>query len=644
MAGSTNDPGSIGPPIDYLVKDYAGFVQLLSDRLALLVPGWQPGQPAEFQTALIELLADAADKLSYFQDAVATEAYLGTARTRLSVRRHARFLNYPMHDGCNARAWVTLQVDGSADGHILPKGSLLLSRVPYVPVLLSAADVAPLLSAGAEPFETLHDLQLFSAHGEIKLVDLDGSDSLVQGATSAALDASRPLSLQVGDVLFFEEVAGADSGLPEDADPSHRRAVRLTQVTPGVGPSQRPICSIAWASGDALPFALRLSVTRARGNVVLVDHGMRLSAPEWIDPMDDDGRGGLKLARSPVTQQGMVPVGGLLLPFDPEACASAALSFALSDVRPAVTLLDEWSVTWSPQRDLLASGRFATDFVVEVDDGGRACLRFGDGIYGKRPDSAMQAHYRVGNGRVGNLGAETLCHVVNTVGAALAGITAARNPLPATGGTDPEPIDQVRLYAPQVVASEERAVTPNDYADVARRHPEVRDAWATARFTGSWRTISLTLQRRGGQPVDAGFKAELRAFLDGFRMMGQDLQISGPLYVPLDLAVQVTVTPRTFRSDAQAALLARLGVGGFFAPDYYSLGARIYLSELVAAAMQVPGVRIVEFTRFQRYGAASDADLRQGFIGLLPRELPQVASDPCTPGRGTLDLIIRGGR
>ncbi|MFO1063079.1 MAG: hypothetical protein U0892_04300 [Pirellulales bacterium] len=37
---------------------------------------------------LVELLAFVADRISYEQDAVATEAYLATARRRPSVRRH----------------------------------------------------------------------------------------------------------------------------------------------------------------------------------------------------------------------------------------------------------------------------------------------------------------------------------------------------------------------------------------------------------------------------------------------------------------------------------------------------------------------------------------------------------------------------
>ena len=77
------------------------------DRLSLLAPGLAASAARPTSgVALVELLAYVADELSYRQDAVATEAYLATARRRISLRRHARLVDYLMHEGCNARAWV----------------------------------------------------------------------------------------------------------------------------------------------------------------------------------------------------------------------------------------------------------------------------------------------------------------------------------------------------------------------------------------------------------------------------------------------------------------------------------------------------------------------------------------------------------
>lgn len=97
------------PVINYLAKDYTSFRQLILDRLALVMPEWQERHVPDLGIALVEVLAYAGDHLSYYQDAVATEAYLDTARQRISVRRHARLVDYVLHEGCNARTWVCVE-------------------------------------------------------------------------------------------------------------------------------------------------------------------------------------------------------------------------------------------------------------------------------------------------------------------------------------------------------------------------------------------------------------------------------------------------------------------------------------------------------------------------------------------------------
>ena len=100
---------------------------MMLDRLSLTVPGWTERSAADVGVTLVELLAYAADNLTYRQDAIATEAYLGTARRRVSVRRHARLVDYHLHEGCNARAWVHVEVAGN--NIALARGTQLLSRV-----------------------------------------------------------------------------------------------------------------------------------------------------------------------------------------------------------------------------------------------------------------------------------------------------------------------------------------------------------------------------------------------------------------------------------------------------------------------------------------------------------------------------------
>jgi len=653
------------PPIDYLAKDYASFRRLMLDRLSVLVPDWQERSAADMQVALVELLAYVGDHLSYFQDAVATEAYLGTARRRVSIRRHARLLDYTMHEGCNARAWVCFEVEpgGGADGLPVPTHTPLLTHGTGTTFMIDAAAFSKLLPVQKpEVFETMHDVQLRSAHNAIAFYTwTDAACCLPRGSTQATLRNNPPLSLQVGDVVIFEEVLSPTTGKAEDADPMHRHAVRLTRVTPAQDLLDgTPIVDIAWAEEDALPFPLCLSavvegqsitdVSLAHGNAVLVDHGH--TVVEALGQVPSIGRFRPSLGQAPITHR--VPYDDQLARTQP---AMAMMQQTPQEALPDVALQDVGE-TWIARHELLHSGRFAPDFVVEVEDDGRAFLRFGDGVFGKppTPGSRLTARYRVGNGRMGNVGAEAINRIVLPGD----GITRIWNPLPAVGGTDPEQLQQVRLYAPQAFRRQERAVTEADYAEVAQRHPEVQRAVASRRWTGSWYTIFVAIDRKGGQPVDADFEAEMVAHLERYRMAGVDVEIDGPIFVPLDIVLRVCVQPGQFRGQIKQRLLQVFsnqdlgdGTRGFFHPDRFTFGQPVYLSQIYQTAMAVDGVAWVEATKFQRWGEEPNLtldngilvnqDIRNGALAAGRLEVLRLDNDPNFPENGKIEFEMLGG-
>ena len=648
------------PPIDYLAKDYSSFRTLMLDRLAVTIPEWQEQNASDLGNALVEVLAYAGDHLSYYQDAVATEAYLGTARKRVSVRRHARLLDYLMHDGANARAWVHIAVTpgGAADGATLPgpssgkAGTALLTQInaprgayPPGPNQRQAA-----LNQGALVFETLHDITLRGAHNAMQFYTWgDDSCCLPQGATEATLlnqGTAGLIQLAVGDAVVFEEVISPATGVAADADPAHRWVVRLTGVTPGTDTlNNTAIVEIQWSADDALPFPLCLSaggvqgLSVARGNLVLADHGLTISG-ETIPFAAGRFRPGLQ--NTGIT---------FSTPFDDTLAASSSLTQDPRAAAPAVVLADDNGVSWTPLRDLLETGPFDHNFVVETEDDGSATLRFGDGILGALPTAGFSATYRIGNGGAGHVGAEAMAHVVTS----LAGIQNVRNPLSSQGGLDPESNNQVRLYAPQAFRTQQRAVTAQDYADAAGRHPQVEKAEATLRFTGTWHTMFVTVQRRGGLPVDDAFRADLRNFLEPLRMAGFDLEIEAPIFVALDIGFTVQVAPGYFRSDIEEALLEVFsnrdlpgGRRGFFHPDNFTFGQPVYLSRIVAAAMQVPGVQWVDTTdtppnHFQRFGESPRGELEAGKIELARLEIARLDNDPNEAENGQIAFFMEGG-
>jgi predicted phage baseplate assembly protein len=801
-------PDRTQPHINYLAKDYASLRQLILDRLAFTMPQWQETHVPDLEITLVELLAYAGDYLSYYQDAVATEAYLGTARQRVSVRRHARLVDYQMHDGCNARAWVTVSTD--TDIQFDASTISFVTQFPSVPPrsILTAADLVNVAPSAYDVFQPLlpasGTVWFYRAHSEIYFYTWgDCQCCLAKGATSATLidyfvDNSTPastakapgrkLNLKPGDVLIFEEVLGPKTANPSDADPTHRQAVRLTSVTqaldplypPKEGEPGQPIVEIEWAAEDALTFTLCIStqapspacncledVSVARGNVVLVDNGG--STSETIGVVSTESfvqkcatactpaettitpaKFCPVLTKKPLTFSQPLPACGsatALIAQDPRqavpditlssippapACTpmpapappcqipplftfndlsnltslartlkahadlnSAFLYGALSaTTRQALAAYDGTSAlatalevdlsadlkvlleTWSPLRDLLESGPEDLSFVAEMDDDGRAHLRFGDSNLGQIPDAgtAFRANYRTGNGTAGNVGAESIRYIV--LKETLSGVNLQpRNPLAASGGTDPEPVAEVKLFAPNAFRDVlERAITVDDYAtlaaDNARRLEERADrcsqpfrglqsAKAVLRWNGSWYTALVALDPLGTEQSSPGLIHEVTKYLEPYRRVGHDLLVAQAEYVALDLALTICVLPGYLRAHVESALLNVFsnrvlsnGGKGFFHPDNLSFGEGIFTSTIIAAAQAVAGVQNVTVTRLERWelidASANQTEAAQvppnSVLTLGPLEIARLDNDPNFPENGRLSLDVRGGR
>jgi hypothetical protein len=674
--------------LSYLVKDFASFRRLMLNEMSLLYPQWEERNPVDLGVAVVEILAYAADSLSYYQDAVATEAYLETARRRVSVRRHARLVDYFLHEGANARAWVEVQVSGPTT---LPARTQILTGAEGAgPLAPDSEEYRESLRGGARVFETLYPAHLYPEHNEIQLHDWGAEDfSLARGATSAALEGELT-HLRQGSVLVLREVRSPETGDPNDRDPRWCWAVRLS------APPRRsldrlrgtPITEVSWHPEDALPFRLWISrrvagrrlrsLSAACANVLLADHG--LTVEEKLPVVPDTGtyypdlsRSGLTFSVPPPEARDMssVPASAALrqdpaqaLPaivlremtealFLERAAPPAQEKQLLPYVKPSPPPRPKppagyGTLRWVPRRDLLSSGRFARHFVVEVETGGQVRLRFGDGLHGWQPNpgSRFLATYRVGNGTVGNVGARVLTQIVS----ADPRIVSSSNNMPALSGIDPEGLEQARLNAPQAFHTQERCVTAEDYSRLAESQPEVLAARVAERWSGSWRTAHLYVQRRGGRPVDGPFRQDLARRLQPFLLAGGDLAVHGPNFVPLKIVLTVAVAQGYFQGPVRRQVAGRLsdrvlpdGTLGLFHPDRLTFGQPVFLGPVVGAAMDVPGVAGVTAQVFERLDQPGGEALLRGRIEIGALEIAMLHADPEAPRFGVLELRMEGG-
>jgi hypothetical protein len=735
----------VEPEINYLAKDFSSFRQVILDRMALTLPHWQERHIPDIGITLVEILAYVGDYLSYYQDAVSTESYLQTARRRISVRRHARLVDYFMHEGCNARAWVNLQVD-QAQLTLDPANIFFITgmgdALPNTRTLLSEDDLRLLSSEQYEAFEPLvqDSITVYQAHNELHFYTWgDEQCCLAKGATQAFLrypwrqptantpavgkaqmanmGAAKPDSASVaqaqnpdslnqflkpGDVLVFAEVKGPRTGAAADADPRHRIAVRLTDVeylTDTLYEPPVPLVKITWALDDAMPFPLCLSaigsapgckliedISLAYGNTLLVDHGRHQSDPEPLvvppdrmivagclaegqpaDPLHVPERFYPRLGRSsvvftaPFTQ---TSARGALMQ-DPHR---ALPSVTLRQVLPGEELNHTPSaaqlfpvppeVVWSPRLDLLGSGGEDAHFVVEMDDERVAWLRFGDGDLGAGPPAGalLYATYRVGGGTRGNIGADSIAHLVYRRDM-VAGVNGVRNLLAASGGADPELVNEVRLFAPETFRHVlRRAITPADYAVIAMSNPRVQRAAAALRWTGSWYEMQVAIDPLNSSELEESLRAEIEDGLQPYRRLGTDLRVIPAAIVPLNIQMQICIKPHYLRGHVRAALLdafsnRRLADGnlGLFHADQLTFGQSIYLSKLIAVAQSIPGVqsaRIVQIWRqWEPYtNEENQVTLESGLLEIGPLELARLDNDPNQPEYGLLHFDLSGGR
>lgn len=611
------------PAIDYLAKDYKSFRRALLDFLTLRVPGFDETNEGDLAVTLAELFAYAGDQLSYYQDAVANEAFLHTARQRVSVKRHARMVDFRMHEGLAARTYLQFQVNPSI---VVPQGWAVRTR-----------ETDP---ARAQVFETESAAPCEVEQNAISIHTWRNRQCcLAKGSTSMDL-LGKLTTLRKGQFLLVEEILGPVSGpahlAPEAADPQRRQVLVVTDIQFLQDPLQpigkQDVTRVFWSEEDALrvDFCLEEAVINGqpvaasivRGNLVVASHGKTVT---------DNNLQGLTLHDGPITW---------LAPW-PSSDPAKGRAQARVNVN---------GVTWRQQESLLDAGSNDQVYVVDTDLQGRGVLRFGDhGLGQPLPDGAvLDVTYRVGNGTSGNVGADSLVLPVTPLG----GMDSVRNPLPAWGGIDAQSITEVRRDAPEAFRQVQyRAVTQADYAAAAATVKGISAAVADFRWTGSWLTIFETLDPVGREGVPAALRQAVLARLNSWRQAGYDLEVRDPVYVPLEIWLTICVRPDYFRGDVLRAVADALSSGyrldgqlGFFHPDNFTFAQPLYLSQLYAAVQRVTGVTAVHATRFKRLNRIDYGELAAGVLHTGAHEVLRLDNDRSLPDNGLLILTAEGGK
>jgi hypothetical protein len=311
------------------------------------------------------------------------------------------------------------------------------------------------------------------------------------------------------------------------------------------------------------------------------------------------------------------------------------------------------TTVWRRVDTLATSNAVERNFVEQRDAESGVTVLFGDNANGMAPPRGslvtpvtITADYRIlRGGPRGNVLAGTRF----IPAAALPGnvnILEAVNPQAAAGASPGEDPDRARRFAPRLYRTQERAVTTDDYTDLALQVAGVGKARAVA---VNWNQVALYVAPSGwvAEPSDL-LKRDILAFFESRRMATATLKIAGPRPVDVYLRADVRAQPYFLPSDVNAAVQA--AVAAYLDFDAVDFGQPIYLSRIYDAIQSLPQVASVNVTQFSR-SPAGTIDTG-GTIEAAPHELPRpgyrdnpdTPANPLDPGfRPSIVATILGG-
>lgn len=669
---------SDAPSIDYLAKDFLSFRKALSDFSALRYENWPERSEADFAVMFMEALCALADDLSYTQDRIAAEATLDTATQRRSIVRHARLVDYEPRPATSARVLLQFEVQTGP----IPAGLLVSAQGPDgasidFEVGTGLADqTSYTVNLKWNRWKYVSDCSVLRDDNNAPVPNIvpyywdDSERCLKAGATEMwVLGHGFNFDYEHGQALLID-TQGATS-----ADPSIREVVHL--IKPPDPPEQtdplfnQDVTHIVWRPEDALKFDHDLTRTVLAGNLIPATQGRRYTETFAIPP--DQTPPGASQTPLAIIRTGPNGAPAYLYTLQNAPLAWLAQddpnALPLPEIRVAEQSPSSPAVDWIWRRRLLDAELFEDAFTVDpvhftriarnsdgsilqdYDGDAGDTIRFGDGLFGAIPDSGpvFQVNYRTGGGAVGNVAADSITKVDPAAAALVCAVT---NPFAAEGGADEEPDEHVQRLAPQAFRAKQfRAVRPEDYEAAAETLPWVQRAGAVFRWTGSWLTVFTTADPKGSEQITVDEQTQLIDLLNRYRLAGYESYAPAPRYVSLDLIVTVCARPDAFRGDVEATLLSALsasrlpdGSTGLFFVDRFTFGTPLERSALEAAIQAAYGVAGVLSIQYRQRGVIPDYIEMPDRVEIGPDQILRVDNDPSRPERGSLRILVEGGK
>ena len=259
---------------------------------------------------------------------------------------------------------------------------------------------------------------------------------------------------------------------------------------------------------------------------------------------------------------------------------------------------------WTRVAHIMDYGPSDEVFEVYISGTGTVSVIFGDGISGKIPvkESVIKARYVAGGGVIGNVPAGAISTwgiitpAVDDDETGIKGKITVTNADAASGGLDPESNDSIRYNAPRALRTLNRAVTLQDFMDLALSVDRVAKVNAIAGKRNSI-TLYMAPVSSDATPGVLGedttsqwdfIRDNVQTFLSDKVQIGASVTILPPRYTDVGLEVTYTKAPEYSGALVESAIKKLLLEE--FSYDNLDFGDVITPEEVEFKLRQVPGV------------------------------------------------------
>jgi hypothetical protein len=297
---------------------------------------------------------------------------------------------------------------------------------------------------------------------------------------------------------------------------------------------------------------------------------------------------------------------------------------------------------WKFVDTLLEYGPTNLVFTTSIDEYGVTSIIFGDGVNGSIPPvgQSISALYRISLGVAGNIAAGTVEEVTflpgNTLKAAVSYLSVS-NPAASFGGADGDDLTQIRSKVKASIATRRRAVTLEDYENLAVLVPQVGRVKASSSV---YTSVTLYIQPQNDGSVTPGLllgsptsnwssiASNVIAYMEDKLPVGTTLTTLSPDYVSLTITLNITVKPSYKNAEVSKAIRAAfINPGGLFSYEQAAFGQDVSYASIIATAYNVNAVKdggSVNVTKFNIDASSSvqtsGIALTDAQIAVLPTE------------------------